>query len=186
MIKKFLAEKINYIILFFCLISIILFLVFAKFSSFSLIIAAIDILLCLSFLYLKNNELLSYALVFNVSYIFLSLNNNLFNLWIVIIGVICALITNYIFFKKYKNDFVKFIYSLIIFFVFIQLIYTISLLNYSLYAISLFITIIYYLLSGLIKLNLDNNLKLVPILRYSIIFVLLLSILILNNNLLII
>lgn len=155
-------------------------IVLQKFSIFSFVLLGLDLISGYYFLYKNISELPVLALCLNLIYICLYLS--IFNqvIFILILAVVIYLILITYIFKSAITQ--VNILALIISFLAYEIIYVINIFSYLLMVKSLFILLFVYLFYGLVKLNVDHNLRLFPILRYCLVFVALMVILFINNK----
>lgn len=173
MINNFLYQKNNLIVSSIAIIVTIIFVSLDKFSFFSILIGLTSLLFIYLYQFKNNKEFISYVLVFVFSYIcFYLYQINFFNnqLSIIVLSICSSLIFFILFFSKdYKID-VRYLYSIIILLSLSQIANIIIILQSSIIAKALFITLIFYFISGIIGLYKENKLSFNSIIKYSIVF----------------
>lgn len=165
----------------------IIFISLASFSVFSLIIGLLNIIFVFAYYFKGKKEFISYGLIFSIFYICNDLINKGYNqVLFLVISVLSVFLVSYLIsFDKISNFDKKIILSIILSISLIEISYLTLFTNYNIAAESLFITLSFYFVYGLINLYNKSKFNLYSILKYSIVFFLGFVLLSLNTNYLI-
>lgn len=185
MISNFLYQKNNLIISSIAIIATVIFISLDRFSFFSILIGIVNLLFIYLYQFKGDTEFLSYGMVFVFSFILIHLYEINFIsqiLSVILVSISIALVFYIIFFSKNYTLNIRCLYSIIVLFSLVQISNIIILLQSGVIVKALFTTLIFYLISGIIKLYQENKLSFNYIIKYSTVFSLGLLILSLNIN----
>ncbi len=187
-IKTIFNQKKELTLSLFAVFATIVFMSLGNFSVFVIILGLINILFIYLYQFNKNSEYISYGLVFVLSYVCVYILKNYQPNNILFLILLCGSITAvfyFIFTDNIKDLPNKNLYTILFFLISSQVAYMLVFLRYSIAAESLYITLFFYLVSGLIKLYNENKFTIYPVLKYSCVFLVCFTILSFNTNYLI-
>lgn len=171
--KNLIYQKNNLIVSATAIILTIIFVSIDKFSYFAIIIGILNILFVYLYQFKNNSEFLSYSLTFIIYFILFYLwGSDLLNQYIAItlISLFTGIVTYVLCISKNTIGQTKIIYSILISLIICEISNISFSLNHTTAVMSLMLVLFFYLISGFFRIHQNNQFNFYSILKYSIIF----------------
>lgn len=170
----------NIILLVLLITTIILFCVFSRNIYFNIAIILIGISALYLLLFQHNYQVASMVTILGIVFVFINFYQSSI-LFMLLVGLVTIGLT-YFYNLNNIDKKINLLYSCVLGIVICQLLFIFAAFAFSAIATALFTLLVYYLFLGLVKLNIENDLKISSMARYGLVFIVCAVILIINNQ----